>query len=69
MKITKEQKLLKEALDILAFYADPKTYFAIGIISDMPCGDFIDDFSRTELGRKPGKKAREFFIKINKKLK
>jgi hypothetical protein len=43
----------------LEFYADPATYFAIGFVPDPPCGGFMDDFSDTELGRKPGKLARE----------
>ena len=45
---------------VLAFYADPDTYFAIGIFPDPPNGPFMDDFSKTaELGHKPGKRARE----------
>lgn len=51
----KNYKLLREALE---FYADPETYFAIGIFPDPPCGEFINDFSDTELGVKPGAKAR-----------
>lgn len=43
---------------VLAFYADPETYFAIGFFPDPPNGDFMEDFSETELGRKPGKRAR-----------
>jgi hypothetical protein len=50
-----EPKGLREALE---FYADPDTYFAVGIFPDPPCGNFMDDFSDTELGRKPGKRAR-----------
>jgi len=43
----------------LAFYADPETYFAIGVFPDPPCGDFINDYSDTPaLGQKPGKTAR-----------
>jgi hypothetical protein len=42
----------------LGFYADPGTYAAIGFLPDPPCGDFLDDFEDTELGRKPGKRAR-----------
>ena len=45
--------------ETLVFYADPDTYFAIGIFPDPPCGEFMDDFSETEeLGAKPGKCAR-----------
>jgi hypothetical protein len=43
----------------LLFYADPETYFAIGFHPDSPCGPFIDDFSETDLGEKPGKLARK----------
>lgn len=45
--------------ETLGFYADPATYFAIGFFPDLPTGPFIDDFSETELGSKPGKMARE----------
>jgi hypothetical protein len=47
---------LREALE---FYADPDTYFAVGFMFDPPTGDFADDFDDTDLGRKPGKRARE----------
>lgn len=47
----------------LRFYADPDTYFAIGVMGDPPCGEFLDDFEN--LGGegnledwKPGKRAR-----------
>lgn len=43
----------------LAFYADPETYFAVGFLSDPPCGEFTEDFDETEYGYKPGKRARE----------
>ena len=49
-------KALMEAVD---FYANPETYFAIAFISDPPCGAFVEDFSETALGMKPGKKARQ----------
>jgi hypothetical protein len=43
----------------LEFYADPMTYFAVGIFADRPCGEFVDDMSETdEYGMKPGKLAR-----------
>ncbi len=48
-----------EALEeALTFYADPETYFAIAFLADPPCGDFMADFSQTELGKKPGARAR-----------
>jgi hypothetical protein len=43
----------------LEYYADPATYFGIGFFPDPPCGDFINDGSETDLGMKPGAKARE----------
>lgn len=49
---------LAELEEVLKFYADPATYFAIAFIPDRPCGDFMDDFDETELGPKPGAKAR-----------
>lgn len=54
----------EQAVYALEFYADPSTYFAIGIFPDSPCGEFIDDFSETHLGLKPGKRAREFFAAL-----
>jgi hypothetical protein len=52
--------------DTIAFYADPETYFAIGMFPDSPCGDFIDDFSKCAhpqggIWEKPGKRARAAF--------
>jgi hypothetical protein len=53
---------LAEATD---FYADPDTYFAIGIFPDPPCGEFMEDFSKAEresdgyVRDYPGKRARE----------
>lgn len=48
-------------LEVLSFYANPETYFAIGFFPDNPAGEFMDDFSETglELGLKPGKRARD----------
>ena len=46
--------------NVLMFYADPSTYYAIGFVGDPPAGEFLDDFSHThELGYKPGRRARE----------
>jgi hypothetical protein len=36
------EEALREALE---FYADPDTYFAIGLFPDRPCGEFMEDFS------------------------
>ena len=43
----------------LVFYAEPGTYFAVAFTFDPPTGGFDDDFEETELGWKPGKRARE----------
>lgn len=32
-------------LEAVQFYADPATYFAIVVIPDRPCGDFVNDSS------------------------
>ena len=49
----------KKLLETIGFYANSETYFAIGFLPDKPCGNFMNDFSETHLGKKPGKKARE----------
>jgi hypothetical protein len=48
----------------LDFYANPETYFAVAFIHDPPSGDFMNDFSKTNLGYKPGKRARKVLDKI-----
>lgn len=45
--------------EVRAWYGDAETYIAIGFLPDPPCGEFMDDFSETEYGWKPGKRARE----------
>ena len=62
--ISKDKKLLKKIMDVLDFYADPETYFAIGYLGDKPCGDFIKDFSETQIGYKPGQKSRKILKQI-----
>ena len=55
----------EQVLCALAFYADPDTYFAIGIFPDPPCGDFMEDYSEhgsddyPHGDQRPGKRARE----------
>lgn len=34
-----------ELNEALQFYADPNSYFAIGVFADRPAGEFADDFS------------------------
>ncbi len=72
MKISKKElKRYKSALGVcmraLDFYADPGTYFAIGFFPDRHSGAFINDFSKTEFGQKPGKLARKTYEKLLKK--
>lgn len=60
-----KKALAGELIEALGFYADPSTYFAIGFFPDHPCGDFINDFSKTDdLGMKPGKRARKALKKL-----
>jgi hypothetical protein len=64
----KLEKALNVAVDALAFYSDPETYFAVAFILDRPSGPFEKDFDETELGLKPGKRARKAFLKMDKIL-
>jgi hypothetical protein len=55
-----DRKYLQQLEETLDFYADPESYFAIGFLSDPPCGSFGDDFEDIEgMGFKPGKRARQ----------
>jgi len=58
---------LERAVTVINFYSDPQTYFAMSIIADRPCGEFVTDYEELsgELGhpdgspwQKPGKRAR-----------
>ena len=57
--ICEKDKQILKLVKTLAFYADPDTYFAVGFFPDSPNGPIMDDFSNTDLGKKPGKLARE----------
>lgn len=57
-KFADEKKRADRLAESLEFYADPETYFAVGFLADPPCGELVEDFSETELGIKPGKRAR-----------
>ena len=64
----KEQLAAREAAifdlaEVVGFYANPETYFAIGFFPDPPNGKFMNDFYETELGQKPGKRARAILDK------
>ena len=63
-KRTLNEKDCVKLLKALQFYADPKTYFAIGFFPDKPCGPFLKDFDKTHLGMKPGKLARKTFLAL-----
>lgn len=71
MPSAREKRLdraLREAILTLDFYGNPGSYIGIGFTEDRPCGDFAKDFSNTDLGQKPGKRARAAFLKIKKIL-
>lgn len=55
----KIETLIIPLIETLGFYADPSTYFGIAFLSDDPAGEFMDDFSDTKLGHKPGSRARQ----------
>lgn len=64
------EQLLQMACDVLEFYADPETYFAVGFFPDPPCGDFVndlsDDYDHPDMtGPRPGKRARDLLNKIS----
>lgn len=63
LPLSERERKLCEAL---MFYANPESYFAIGFFPDNPAGEFMDDFSETDLGEKPGKLARETLEKYEK---
>lgn len=61
-------RALRVAIPVIAFYMNPETYFAISFIGDRPAGQFLLDFGKTDLGHKPGKKARKAFKRIQQIL-
>lgn len=63
-KMGEDKEQINKMLKVLEYYANPEIYFAIGFLPDKPCGDFINDFSNTSLGCKPGKKARELLKRL-----
>lgn len=58
----KLQVQLMRCAEALAFYANPDTWFAVGMLPDPPCGEIMDDFSEPEWSTMyrptPGKRAR-----------
>jgi hypothetical protein len=69
--MTNEDKI-KKLSAALGFYADPDSYFAIGIFPDHPCGNFINDFDNEHGNDQydrpmPGRYARMVLKEIGKK--
>ena len=60
----KLNKIGSKLIRCIDFYANPETYFAISFFHDPPSGGFIYDFSKTNLGHKPGKRARKTLEQI-----
>lgn len=53
----------------LEFYADPDTYFAVAVIGDPPCGEFVDDFGPDNEGiERPGLRARAALAAIGQEV-
>lgn len=54
---------MEDLIKALEFYANPETYFAIGLFPDFPCGKFINDIGICTLNgvktKKPGALARK----------
>lgn len=50
-----------QLVETIKFYANPETYFGIGLIGDAPFGEFMNDIDEPDptMGEKPGKLARE----------
>src|SRR4030067_1917109 len=65
-RVASNDGLERMLVEALAFYADIETYFAIGFFPDRPCGKFMTDFEKTDLGHKPGKCARKALRKYLK---
>ena len=65
-RVASDDGLERTLVEALAFYADIETYFAIGFFPDRPCGEFMTDFEKTDLGHKPGKRARKALRKYLK---
>lgn len=55
-------------LEVLEFYANPDTYFAIGLFPNPRCGEFINDINETKFGIKPGKMARDLIENMLKEF-
>lgn len=63
VKLAEVTAELNDAVEVLEFYGNPDTYFAIGFLPDTPCGEFMQDFSEVAGVMRPGKRARDLFEK------
>ncbi len=71
-KVRQQDRALRVLVEVLAFYADPETWFAVSLLGDRPCGPIADDHGKTghpQLPVKPGKRARKALLKVAKILK
>lgn len=64
-----DKEKIEKLIEALEFYADPDSYFGIGMLADKPCGEFADDFSAdhgfNQYDRPmPGKLARATLLKV-----
>ncbi len=60
----KLESQLQSAREVIEFYADPETYFAVAHFGDSGSETFFSDIEETGyLGKKPGKRAREWLSK------
>lgn len=57
--MTSAGELIEKLARALDFYADPDTYFAVAVVGDPPCGEFVNDFSEVDGEMRPGRRARE----------
>jgi len=62
-----KKDIVQELVKVLEFYANPDTYFAIAILPDPPCGEFMTDYS--DKFKKPGTRARKVLRKYYKQVK
>jgi len=63
-KGSNRETTLDDALEVLRFYADPESYFAVAVIPDRPAGEFADDIGcvigpHGDHDHRHGRKARK----------
>lgn len=75
MQVQQHDEQLLKLIEVIRFYADPESYFAIGFLFDEPSGAFSRDFDVPEgdwdtlddgltSTQRPGKLARETLTKL-----